>query len=109
MKFLTSNTSLDGNKRNIFVGIYFSNRLLDSSKCLIALDKFLKCNIDKINDTQFKKELTKIFIGRTDNSKEHLRSFVNGFDKKNFIKWKLNDLKEIVKIWYIYDTKTQTN
>lgn len=95
LKFLTSNTRLINNKGNVFIGIYFSNSFIESAKCLDSLDKYLASCIEKIQNQDAKKELIKIFVGRKDKSKSDVHSFINGFNKKTFIKWSLKDLKVI--------------
>jgi len=87
IRFLTGNTRLVNNKRNILIGIYFSNQHLTEIKNLEEIDKYLK---DKINS----------FI-KLPKLKERLQknSFVTGFKTKRFSPFRSNELIDIMDIW----------
>jgi AMMECR1 domain-containing protein len=87
LRFLTGNTRLKNNKKNILVGIYYSNCQLTEKKDLIKLDKYLRKKIS----TSIK--LTKL--------KERLRkyNFEDGFEAKRFSPFKTHEFQEIMKIW----------
>lgn len=94
MKYVTQNTRLLNVKKNILVGIYFSNSLLTDTKDLRELDKYyqeainikispyqkLNCNIEK-----FKNRLRSL-------------SFEDGFLKRKFSKFATSELVIIKKI-----------
>ena len=87
LRFLTGNTRLKNNKKNILVGIYYSNCQLTEKKDLIKLDKYLRKKIS----TSIK--LTKL--------KERLRkyNFEDGFEAKRFSPFKTHEFQKIMKIW----------
>ena len=87
IRFLTGNTRLTNNKKNILVGIYFSNKLLTE-----------KGNINKL-DIHLKKQInTYIKSIRLQNKLKKYR-FLDGFEKRRFSPFKSNELKDIMKIW----------
>ena len=87
LRFLTGNTRLKNNKKNILVGIYYSNCQLTEKKNLIKLDSYLRKKIS----TSIK--LTKL--------KERLRkyNFEDGFEAKRFSPFKTHEFQKIMKIW----------
>jgi hypothetical protein len=70
VKYLTSNTRLANNKRNIIIGIYFSNSILNDTDCLVKLDNYLRCKL--CNYPQKLKKLLEDY------------SFVKGYKEKIF-------------------------
>lgn len=87
IRFLTGNTRLTNNKKNILVGIYFSNKLLTERGNINKLDIHLKKQINiYIKSTRLQKKLKKY-------------RFLDGFEKRRFSPFKSNELKDIVKIW----------
>ncbi len=87
IRFLTGNTRLGGNKKNICVGIYFSNKILTDLSCLIEIDTYLE---DK-----------KVTFLQNDKVRKRLDglSFTCGFEKKVFYKFSKEDLEEITEAW----------
>lgn len=94
LRFLTGNTRLLNTKRNVLVGIYFSNSLLTPDyPDLLELDRYLRDKVTTlIKATTLKSRLDELF--RTDNL-----SFQGGFKKRKFSQFTTNDLSEITKIW----------
>lgn len=86
VRFLTGNTRLLNNKKNVLVGVYFSNSLLNCSADLEALDKFLRDKISTIPYSRLRKRLQKM-------------SFVDGFNQKRFARFSVPDLTKIVEVW----------
>lgn len=87
IRFLTGNTRLMNNKRNILVGIYYSNSQLTEDNDLIALDKYLKNKIDtQIKLPQVQKRLQQYV-------------FKQGYDEKRFSPFNTRELSEIMEIW----------
>lgn len=87
IRFLTGNTRLVNNKRNILVGIYYSNSHLTDLEQLNFLDKHLNSQIEAyIGSDSLKRRLLKY-------------SFVVGYEEKRFSPFKANELSEIVEIW----------
>lgn len=72
IRFLTGNTRLLNNKKNILVGIYYSNNQLTEQSDLDTLDKYLMYKIDTLSRSpQLQKRLQKY-------------SFKEGYNKKRF-------------------------
>lgn len=87
VRFLTGNTRLKNNKKNILVGVYYSNRQLTERKYLTRLDDCLRTKINSsIISTKLKERLEKY-------------NFIDGFKTKRFSPFKTNEIQEIVKIW----------
>lgn len=87
IRFLTGNTRLANNKRNILTGIYYSNNRLTEFERLKNLDKYLKRIIKtQINSSQLRSRLEKY-------------GFENGFKTKRFSPFNTRELSEIMKIW----------
>lgn len=86
VRFLTGNTRLLNNKKNVLVGVYFSNSLLNCSTDLRALDKVLHNKISTIPYPRLRKRLQKM-------------SFVEGFNQKRFSLFSVPDLVKIVEVW----------
>jgi len=87
LRFLTGNTRLKNNKKNILVGVYYSNRQLTEEEELTRLDNYL---IEKINSSIKLKKL-----------QERLRkyNFKDGFKTKRFSPFKTHEFQKIMKIW----------
>lgn len=87
IRFLTSNTRLKNNKKNILVGIYYSHSLLTNLIDLEDLDAFLSSAIESANiPSVLKRRLLK-------------NSFKIGFVDKKFIPFSTKDLHQIMTIW----------
>lgn len=87
LKYLTGNTRLVNNKKNVLVGVYYSNNLLTDDFDFIALDKYLAHKIEtEISSSIVKKRLNEY-------------KFQHGFNSKRFTPFTANDLSEILKIW----------
>ena len=86
VRFLTGNTRLLNNKKNVLVGVYFSNSLLNCSTDLRALDKVLHNKINTIPYLRLREKLQKM-------------SFVEGFNQKRFARFSVQDLTKIVEVW----------
>lgn len=87
IRFLTGNTRLKNNKKNILVGIYYSNCQLTEKEDLISLDDYLR---EKINN---KIKLDKLQV----RLKKY--NFREGFEAKRFSPFKTRELQEITEIW----------
>lgn len=86
IRFLTGNTRLVNNKKNMIVGIHFSHRFINDASCLKALDKLLCSKVKELPDGKVKNKLYKL-------------SFLKGFENKKFYKFSAIDLKNIVSVW----------
>lgn len=87
IRFLSRNTRLTNNKRNILVGIYYSNRHLTSLLQLDGLDKYLRWQIShRIAAPNLKSRLLKY-------------SFKSGYEKKQFSPFKTGELSKIMEVW----------
>ena len=86
IKFLTGNTRLVNNKKNVVSGIFFSNTLLTCQQDLVHLDHYLKTKISSLNNKRLKNRLLK-------------HSFVGGFEEKRYYKFSTQDLSRIVEVW----------
>ncbi len=87
VKFLTGNTRLLNNKKNILVGVYYSNNLLSEDSDFIGLDKYLAHKIETvISFPPLKKRLGQF-------------KFQEGFSVKRFTPFTPNDLSSILAIW----------
>ena len=87
IRFLTGNTRLMNNKKNILVGIYYSNSQLTELIDLIGLDAYLKNKIkNQITLPQVQRRLKQY-------------GFKQGFVKKRFSPFNIQELSEIMKIW----------
>ncbi len=87
LKYLTGNTRLLNAKKDILIGIYFSNILLTNINKLKELDKHLN---NKLTSLKIERELQEKF------SKY---SFEKGFKEKIFYKFNTKILKGILNIW----------
>ena len=87
MLFLSGNTRLVGRKQHVLVGIYYSNSLLaENSNSLKELDEYLQQKTSKLQDGWLKRRLEKI-------------SFIEGFTRRNFIKFSTKELSKIIEVW----------
>jgi len=87
VKFITGNTRLLNNKKNILVGVYYSNNLLTDSSDFKGLDSYLSHRVNsRILSTTVQTRLRKY-------------SFNNGFITKRFTPFTTNDLSKILEIW----------
>lgn len=86
LRFLTTNTRLLNNKKNVLVGVFFSNSLVNEMSCFTALDHFLNHKSQSVQSPSLKARLSKI-------------SFLKGFSEKTFTRFNVFDLKEIVSVW----------
>lgn len=87
IKFLTGNTRLLNNKKNILVGVYYSNGLLTDSSEFVGLDSYLTHEIQ-----------TKILLP-TIQTRLSKYKFLDGFVSKRFSPFTTNDLSDILEIW----------
>lgn len=86
IKFLTGNTQLYNSKSKAFVGVYFSNKFINSTKDLVDLDRYLIRKIAIIQNIKLKKRLSKL-------------SFKRGFDEKVFRKFCIKELSSLSRVW----------
>lgn len=87
LRFLSGNTRLLNNKKNILVGVYFSNNLLSNSEDFANLDKYYSHLIaSKVSNENARKRLLNF-------------SFAQGFTTKKFSRFDTSDLIEIFEIW----------
>lgn len=86
VRFLTSNTRLVNNKKNVVSGIYFSNPLLNIVNDLDDLDTHLQAKIAALTPGRLRSRLAN-------------RSFKYGFETKSYCKFSARNLFEIVEVW----------
>lgn len=87
IRFLCGNTKLVNNKKNILVGIYYSNSQLTEYEDLERLDDSLRTHIaTKITSPNLKERLSKY-------------SFRNGHIEKRFSSYKTVEFTDIMKVW----------
>lgn len=86
LRFLTGNTRLVNNKKNVVSGIYFSNPLLNTVQDLVDLDAYLQTKIALFPTGRLKNRLAK-------------QSFVHGFQAKRYHKFSAQNLFDIVEVW----------
>ena len=87
LRFLTGNTRLLNNKKNILVGVFYSNSLLTDSSDFKGLDNYLTHKIQlKISITHFQTRLANF-------------KFEEGFLSKRFSAFTTNELSDILNIW----------
>lgn len=92
IKFLTNNHQLFNRKKNVFIGIYFSNEFLSAPfPDLIELDKYLKMKISALTISTSTKLVDKL----------NKFSFENGFKKKSIVKFNTDSFKngKMLQIW----------
>ena len=86
LRFLTGNTRLKNNKKNILVGIYYSNCQLTEITELVRSDDYLRTKINLIQTTRLQERLKKY-------------SFKIGFETRRFSPFKTYELQKIMQIW----------
>ena len=88
LRFLSTNTRLVNNKKNVVSGIFFSNPLLREKGLsdLKELDNHLKSKVSVLTSKYLQ-------------AKVHKLSFFDGFQKIIFHKFKPNEFEEIVGVW----------
>ena len=86
IRFLTGNTRLVNNKKNIVSGVFFSNALLTDLSDLQRLDEFLQARILALHSDRLKRRLLHY-------------SFQRGYEERRCSKFSTNDLSMIVKVW----------
>lgn len=88
MKFLTHNTRLSNNKSNALIGIYNANKWITELNQLVHLDNIVKRQVSSLKDLKLKKRVSAY-------------SFVDGFKKKKYSNFSINDYLAIGKIWRV--------
>jgi hypothetical protein len=89
VKYLTGNTRLLNNKRNILIGIYHTNSLLSNTADLLALDRYLEARINVL----IKCDALRVRL----NGQKF--SFQNGFNQKTFWPFTTQEFTEITDAW----------
>ena len=87
IRFLTGNTRLTNNKKNVLIGIYYSNSQLTEHTDLIGMDKYLR---NKIN--------TQISLLQVQTRLQKYR-FKEGYETKRFSPFNTRELSEIMEVW----------
>lgn len=87
IRFLTGNTRLANNKKNILVGIYYSNNHLTNRNQLDGLDNYLSWQIShRIGLSHLKTRLRKY-------------TFIDGYEQHRFSPFTPTELLEIMEVW----------
>ena len=86
IRYLTGNTRLLNNKRNVLIGIYSDNKYLTGSMDLQKLDNSLNWYIRQVPDSKLRYRLKKL-------------TFTRGFDFKIFRNFNCEELEKITKVW----------
>lgn len=87
IRFLTGNTKLKNNKKDIIVGVYYTNRYITEFDELRALDNYLLSQINShIRSANLKDRLLRY-------------SFFKGFKDKKYSPFTTNELTDIMSIW----------
>jgi len=87
IRFLTGNTRLTNNKKNILLGVFYSNSHLTDLGQLDGIDAYLFWQINhKLNSIHLKDRLRKY-------------GFRNGYEQKRFSPFTIVELSEIMKVW----------
>lgn len=96
LRYLTENTRLLNVKKEILIGIYFSNIMITKTNSLNELDEYLEQKINTLLAPY--PALVHINIDRL---KDRLKkfSFENGFSKQRFCKFTTHDFKIILEPW----------
>lgn len=96
LRYLTENTRLLNVKKEILIGIYFSNIMITKTNSLNGLDRYLEYKINTILAPH--PSLVHINIDRL---KDRLKkfSFENGFLKQRFCEFTTHDFKIILEPW----------
>ncbi|MDY0194108.1 MAG: antiviral reverse transcriptase Drt3a [Aliarcobacter butzleri] len=97
LKYLTGNTRLLGVKKDILIGIYFSNQQITEESRLNKLDDYLTKTAINRNLEPY----SKLNIKNGNELKIKLKSFkfIDGFKQKKFYKFSKQDLEKILSIW----------
>lgn len=86
IRFLTGNTRLVNNKKNVVAGVFFSNPLLTDLSDLRALDQHLGLKVAMLQSIRMKRRLSDC-------------SFEKGFSTCRYHKFSAQELSEIVEGW----------
>ncbi len=87
IRFLTGNTRLANNKKNILIGIYYSNNHLTNRNQLDGLDNYLSWQIShRIGSAHLKTRLQKY-------------RFKDGYEQQRFSPFTPAELLEIMEVW----------
>lgn len=87
IRFLTGNTRLTNNKKNILTGIYYSNSHLTDLNQLNEIDAYLSRQInDRISSQHLKDRLKKY-------------GFKIGYEQRRFSPFTTDEMSEIMRIW----------
>ena len=86
IRFMTGNTRLVNNKKNVVSGIFFSNSLLSSNRDLRQLDSYLHSAVSTVSSIRLRRRLSKY-------------SFVHGFETKKYYQFSTRELSQIVEVW----------
>ncbi|MBP3126077.1 antiviral reverse transcriptase Drt3a [Thalassospira sp. ER-Se-21-Dark] len=86
VRFLTGNTRLVNNKKNVVSGVFFSNSLLNKLDDLDELDSYLATKISTLTSARLGARLLQ-------------HSFKNGFETRKYHKFSARDLSQIVEVW----------
>jgi hypothetical protein len=86
VRFLTGNTRLVNNKKNVVSGVFFSNSLLTELNDLGDLDIYLASKISSLTNPRLRNRLSK-------------HSFKSGFQTRKYYKFSAHDLCKIVEVW----------
>lgn len=86
VRFLTGNTRLVNNKKNVVSGIFFSNSLLSELDDLDHLDTYLATKIVALGSARLQARLSQ-------------HSFRKGFETRKYHKFSARDLSQIVEVW----------
>ncbi|OCG20509.1 antiviral reverse transcriptase Drt3a [Gilliamella sp. App4-10] len=86
LRYLTSNTRLVHNKKNVMTGIYFSNKFITDYSQLEDLDNHLKNKVNLITDPSLQTQLRTF-------------SFKKGFKEKIYVNFPKKFIKEIQQLW----------
>lgn len=97
LKYLTGNIRLLGVKKDILIGIYFSNQQITEQTKLQELDNYLTSVAIDRNLQPY----SRLNLANGDKLKIKLKSFkfLDGFKEKKFYKFSKNELEEILSIW----------
>lgn len=97
LRYLTGNIRLLGVKKDILIGIYFSNQQITEQTKLQELDNYLTSVAIDTNLQPY----SRLNLANGDKLRIKLKSFkfVDGFKEKKFYKFSKNELEEILSIW----------
>jgi hypothetical protein len=87
MRFLTGNTRLFNNKKNVLIGIYYSNSLLTNISDLADIDRYLEAQISNMVISPVLKHRLEKF------------RFSEGFNSKRYSPFTTGELSEIIDAW----------